>query len=694
MPVEDLVIIFNWWIILFLVGVIFLPTTALVFHRFFDRGYVFSKILGILLVSYTIWILGSLKILPFTQQTIFLVIATFVMVNIFLFIKVTPLSRWNLIKSWQIFLFEEFIFLTGLLFWSYIRAHEPSIHGLEKYMDFGFINSILRSDFFPPKDMWYAGLSINYYYFGQLITAVLTKLSGIDSAVTYNLMIATLFALTFTGAFSIGANLIRQFQIAGGLLSGFLVTLAGNLHTIYAFFVPYAGENPVPFWTLPLDWNLSNYWYPNATRFIPFTIHEFPIYSFVVSDLHGHVLNLPVVLLSIAILLSVILNQKKNFTLQILLLSFLFAVMYMTNAWDSLIYFALIGMTLAFIGWRERKLLNYLIVVVLVCIGSILFTLLFSLHFQPFVSGIGIVCAPNFSTGIGKLGPFLFEPNHCQRSSLWQLAILYGFFFFLIVSFFITLPRRKNALTNPDLFILILIFLSTLLIIIPELVYVKDIYPAHYRANTMFKLGYQAFIMLSIASGYIIIKIVHIKNRIAKIFNFYYVFLLFTFLFLILITMYPFFAINSYYGGLKTYHGLNGLSYLKSLYLNDYEAIMWLRKNIKGQPAILEAEGESYTDFARVSANTGLPTVVGWPVHEWLWRGSYDWPSARIPEVKLVFETEDIALARKLIDKYNISLVFVGHLERQKYPDLSEDKFKELGELLFASGQTRVYKLE
>ena len=58
------------------------------------------------------------------------------------------------------------------------------------------------------------------------------------------------------------------------------------------------GENPVPFWHLPLSIQFfpNMYWYPNATRFIHNTIHEFPLYSFVVSDLHGHVLDIPIVL--------------------------------------------------------------------------------------------------------------------------------------------------------------------------------------------------------------------------------------------------------------------------------------------------------------------------------------------------------------------------------------------------------------
>ena len=61
-----------------------------------------------------------------------------------------------------------------------------------KILDYGFVNSILRSGYVPPKDMWFAGGSINYYYFGHYISAFLTRLSGIATEISYNLMMATL----------------------------------------------------------------------------------------------------------------------------------------------------------------------------------------------------------------------------------------------------------------------------------------------------------------------------------------------------------------------------------------------------------------------------------------------------------------------------------------------------------------------
>ncbi|MBI3070095.1 MAG: hypothetical protein HYY87_02210, partial [Candidatus Levybacteria bacterium] len=90
---------------------------------------------------------------------------------------------------------------------------------------------------------------------------------------------------------------------------------------------------------------------------------------------------------------------------------------------------------------------------------------------------------------------------------------------------------------------------------------------------------------------------------------------------------------------------------------------------------------------------TGLPTVLGWTVHEWLWRGTYDVPAPRIEEIKTLYETKELNTTKQLIKKYNIELVFIGDLERQKYPNLNEQKFESLGEVVFQADETRIYKL-
>ncbi|OGE71245.1 hypothetical protein A2617_03660 [Candidatus Daviesbacteria bacterium RIFOXYD1_FULL_41_10] len=699
---SDLLFIFQWWLIWLFLGITFLPFAAHLFPSFFDKGYVFAKILGILAVSYIAWLASSLKILPFSSWGILAIYIIFVISSAIFYYRKKTVS--TLRPYLKIFAIEELLFLGGFVLWAYIKSFEPSIHGLEKYMDFGFINSILRTDFFPPKDLWLTPHSINYYYFGHLTSAVLTKISGLDPAVTYNLTLAHLFALTLTASFSLGANLWHLFSpksaswrtnyltLLSGFLGAFLVTLGGNLHTIYAFFQNYAAENPVPFWTLPVQLNLQSYWYPNATRFIPFTIHEFPIYSFVVSDLHGHVFNIPFVLLLLALFIVIFHSQQLSVSrlnaVRLSLISLLIAVFLMTNVLDGPIYLLSIFLVLLAkerFSFSKLKLITYHLS--LITFLTILFSLPYWLAFKPFGAGIGVLCAPKFLTDAGKIGPLLFEADHCARSPIWMLALLWGFFYSVVLAFsFKSLRSLKGLklLISENLLIITFTLFATILIIIPEFFYVKDIYPAHYRANTVFKFGYQAFMILGLVSGYLLIRLIAAKKLIPLI--------LLLPLFL-LVSIYPFFAVNSYFGGLKTYKGLYGLTYLNELYPADYQAILWARDNIKGQPVILEAQGDSYTDFARVSSNTGLPTVIGWPVHEWLWRGSYDEAGKRVSDVSLLYESQDQELTKNLLKKYNAEYVFIGALERQKYLNLNEAKFESLGKVIFSSGQTKIYQL-
>lgn len=758
---SDVYSILIWWFTIFVIGVSTYPLTQKIFHRFLDRGYIFSKVIGILLLAYTIWLLGVLKILPFYRESIALILLLLGTVNIWIFVKNKdhPLS-FTRSHTLVFIILEEILFLVCLAFWSYVRASEPSIRGLEKFMDFGFVESILRSKFFPPLDMWLTrspeytgGYFINYYYFGHLVTAVLTKLSGISSIISYNLAIAVLFAFTFTLSFSIGLNILFfllssiskeakkinfRLLLTGALLTAFLVSLSGNLHTIYSFTKGYPNDSPQPFWQIPLGWNPNSYWYPNATRFIPWTIHEFPIYSFVVADLHGHVSDIPFVLLLLALLLNLVIktseantkntNRKRFVWIQnfleefekrtsiplpyLALISLLLSVMYMTNAVDGLIYMALSGLVFLYINWKKG---NGMKVTLAQTASSALFMLFFfllgslpfSLYFKPFGTGIGVLCGPSFLLG-KSLGPIIFEADKCQKSSLWMLGILWGFFYFHIIAFLtiVILPKlkffygkfTKNAHTlaskiSPplyptDIFVILTTIISTLLLIFPEFFYIKDIYPMHYRANTMFKLGYQAFMMLGINSAYIFFRIKLLKTGGKKV-----IYLLLCIPLFFLVGIYPFFAINSYYGGLTTYHGLDGLSWLKREYPQDYEAIVWLRENVQEQQVILEANGESYTDYARVSSYTGLPTIIGWPVHEWLWRGSYDEAGKRIPEVQTLYESQDLAKTQDLLDKYNIYYVFIGQLEKQKYPNLESIKWESLGKKVFENSETTIYKV-
>ena len=697
---NDFLTILSWWFLFFVLGFINLPLTWWFFRKFFDLGYVFSKISALLIISYLVWLIGSLRLLPFSSISIWLVLILLALANLLITRKYKKELFKGLKNARKILIFEELLFFAALTFWSLIRGFQPDINGLEKFMDFGFINSILRSDYFPPADIWMSGETINYYYFGHLVAAVLTKLSGIKSVITYNLMIATVFALSFVASFSLAANLVSQIKskvskkinwrtiIIAGLLSALLFTLGGNLHTAAWHLIPaIKGESQF-------------YWYPDATRFIGYnppvedkTIHEFPIYSFVVSDLHGHVSDIPFVLLLLALLFSFLISSpKKPFALCPLLyalpLSLCLAVMYMTNSWDFPIYFLITGSTIFYFNyfppkadpplaekskWKFETFLNTAIYSLVILFLAIIFSLPFHLNFRQIAQGIAFVNA---------------------HSLWWQLLVLWGYQWALSLCFFIFLVlKRKVANHRPlitDIFIFILLIVAFTLIAIPEIIYVKDIYiPSFHRANTMFKLVYQSFVLYALASGYVIARIsLGTKRKLLKT-----GFLAICFLLLVAVLVYPYFAIKGYYGDLKFYRGLDGLTFLESRYPEDFQALKWLEKNIQGQPILLEAAGDSYTEYNRLSMASGIPTVEGWLVHEWLWRGSFDEPGKRAADVKTIYESENLDEVKNLVSKYKIDYLYVGNLERQKY-QVVEEKFKDLGEIVFRSGHSKLYQLD
>ena len=133
----------------------------------------------------------------------------------------------------------------------------------------------------------------------------------------------------------------------------------------------------------------------------------------------------------------------------------------------------------------------------------------------------------------------------------------------------------------------------------------------------------------------------------------------------------------------------------------DYAAIKWFQTQVTGQPVILEAFGSSYTDECRISAFTGLPTVMGWETHEWLWRTSKANPSAygtvvlpRQDDIRTLYTTADQAVRRSLVDKYQIEYIVIGKIEREKYSENQEvenspslvrdDLLLELGPIVFS----------
>ena len=430
--VSDFKYIVLWWLTVSALGLVTLPTITYIFRNFWDKGYVFSKVISLSIISFLVFVLGVFKLVPFTPSAIFF-IALFVFgLQYFVLkkIKYWPEFISTLRQKFPIFIAQELIFLIILTSWSFVRGFAPSIEGLEKFMDWGFVNSILRTTYMPPKDMWFSGSPINYYYFGHIMFALLTKLSGISSTITYNLSIALVCALTFVSTFSLSSNLayllVKNNQqkvslltcLSAGLFSALLLTFGGNLHSLYKISSINIKDNGHLVLTLPAYQKAAeSYWYPDATRFIGFdpdvkdkTIHEFPLYSFVVADLHGHMNDIVVVLCIIAFLLAQTVTLFPSW-LVIIPLSFMLSIAYMTNAWDFAVY-GLVFATTSFL--TNKSILKSITNGILVIICWYLFSLPYNINFTPMAQGL-------------KLSD--------MHSPFYQLFVLYGGFWAFVALF-------------------------------------------------------------------------------------------------------------------------------------------------------------------------------------------------------------------------------------------------------------------
>lgn len=726
---ELLIQIIPWHITLLVIGIITYPILIKYIPvKTIDYGYAFAKIVGIIIITFTTFLLTSYHILPFGYTTL---ISICVVLSIYSF---SLLKNITFTIPYNVIVIEECIFFLGLLFLSYIRSFEPSIESLEKFMDFGFIQSIIHMGYGPPLDMWYGptsttpqGFAINYYYFGHMYTAILITLSSVKAAVGYNLALATILAFSLSQTFSILANVLFLYNsflkktfsfiisFIFALLGAILLNFGSNLHTIYLFTKGYGTESPVPFWTIWTGvFTDATYWYPNATRFIPFTIHEFPIYSYVVADLHGHVLSIPFSLLIIffhiialyyissakkitnIITIKAYIKHARHFIYYALLSGFLAGISFMTNAFDAPIYLGLfIVLTILF----SRSLYLNIYTIATLGISFYATVITFLIHFKPFASGIGVNCAPQFLINLHKLGPFLFEQDKCQISEPYMLFILWGGFFIGLITLIWIIKTIRKTQTILDNVFLALYAYAFLLIIVPEFIYIKDIYPTHFRANTMFKLGYQAFMIFSICFTYSLFRLYTIKSFIYS--NLHRI----TFLFfvicnisvVILMLLYPRVAIKSFYGlQSNTKLSLSGDNWLQKRYPGDYDVINYLQKNVTDQQVILEAQGDSYTNYGRISVFTGMPTVAGWLVHEWLWRGDSDILSERIQDINSLYTTSSIDVCKPLLSKYFIKYVVIGNLEREKYPSINDLCFTTYGKKVFVSphNDTTLYKID
>lgn len=783
-----------WYLFIFILGLAIYPLTRLAMPGLADKGYPLSRALGLVVFGYLAWAGGSVGI-SYTRLTLTIIFSLLLVAGGLL----AYYQRAELRDEWQnkrkYFLMIEGLFLAFFLIDLLIRIGNPDLwhpyKGGERPMDFSYFNAVIKSTVFPPYDPWFAGGYINYYYYGFVLVATPVKLLGIVPSIAYNFILPTLFAIVGVCAFSLGWNLLAKDEdtsqnnssLISGLSASALTILLGNLGTIQLVYqkLQELGAEGTFSWDKSISviqrwtWAIHGFrltlqglalplgpgeWYWNPSRVVPpggggNEITEFPLFTFLYSDLHAHMIAIPLALLALSWGLAVVMGRfqwrnRWSAALGLLVGGLIIGSFYPANLSDTYTYllFGIVAAGYAVFRYAETSTLFKRIAL---SAGVVIAIFLLSRYlYQPYRAW--------YSQAYSALDPwngpytpiwsylthwlvFLFiivswmtwetrewmastPVSALQKLKPYQLLIEGALVAFLLALValqiigtsvgWIALPIAVWAavlLLRPDLpdakrFVLFLIGTALLITIVVEVVVVSgDIG----RQNTIFKFYMQAWIMLAVAGA------AAFTWTLPAFFKWLPGWRLFWQISMILlISGAALFTFSGTLGKIRDRwvveapHSLDAMTFMAYSYYDDfgqrldlgadYRAIRWMQDNVKGSPVIVEANCPEYHWCTRFTVYTGLPGVVGWNWHQRQQR-AFIAPQVenRVYEVGTFYNAVDVEYARQFLEKYDVSYIIVGQLERAEYMYEGVAKFEQYNgqywQAVYRDGDTVIYKV-
>jgi YYY domain-containing protein len=708
----------GYFALLEVVGLAAVPLAGLAFGRLPGAGLGFAKPVGLLLVTWLVWMAGSLHLAPYSTATVLVAAGVVAVAGAVVALRRRAGRDPVRLRLW---VGAEVVFAVAFAAMALLVAYSPDVWGTEKPMDMAFVNAANASSSFPPHDPWMAGTELNYYYLGHLAMALPIRVMGSAPDEGYNLAFALLAALTATAVFTLAGTLwaaarprlngVRGGPVAAGVAAVVVCLVLGNLAGVRAW-VDAASPPGDYEWFAP-------------SRVVAGTINEFPWFSFLLQDLHAHVLALPFTAVALAFALQVVLAGPRADKLWrgaagAVAAGLVIGSLYAVNSWS---YPAAGGLlVLAVATWlragesagRRRYAVGWLAIVL---VASVLVVLPFWLTFDPAAKGIGWVHdRRSFAEFAGDqallyglfAGPLAaafaaraLALRRPVRTLVWG-AVATIFVGSLLAPAGLTgaalvaaalglalgamLSRRLGA---PERFLWLLVAGGLVCVLTPELVYVRDAFDGSdlYRMNTVFKLGYQGWVLLAVAAACALPWAAAWLPRRA-----WPVWAAATAVLLLLGAVYPYAGTYARKSGFAAAPTLDGLGWLRASSPGDPAAIAWLRDNTSGDAVVLEAVGEDYSAFghARISTFTGRATVLGWAGHELQWDHR---AGSREADVRTLYTTTDDAETRRLLDRYGIGYVVFGPIERTTYGDAGLAKWDRLGDRVFDREGTTIWRL-
>jgi len=555
-------------------------------------------------------------------------------------------------KAWTIPQLRESLRWDGLFFLFFLvvlgfRFTNPTISFAEKFMDHGFIAAIMRNPVVPPFDPWYAGGRLDvYYYLGHWTAAVLGLATGTPSQMVFNLILPTISGVIGVTASAAGHLLLRRF---------WWLPLTPFLLPDPSFFVHLPSGIYTALW--------------ESTRTIDATITEYPVFSFVWGDPHAHVLAMGNQMVFLFLLAFALLRwDRLDIRGRLCLCAFAalsLSAMPLTNSWDVLVY-APVTIVSGLELWRRHRYVPHSwMPLLLIPAGAVAIALPGLLMLRGAgVSGIGPVHTPSDPVSFLLVhGWFIAiftasSASHIIRRP-WLLvpsivAAICGRYAaaIILVPLAVFIDRRRFRVAELWAVCGLCVLLAT------EIFFLQDnMGDLYYRMNTVFKLTLPAWIMTGLAASVMVGRWLEDQNlripeRAARPV---------AIILAALLLLFPLVAQTSFN---YPSHTLDGLAYLEEENPGDAAAVAFLR-TLGGDEVLVEAVGDDYSYSSRVSSFTGIPAVMGWSGHEYVWRGPEADVGQRVFDVRRIYEEPDETL--RLMAKYNATLLYVGPYEKSRY---------------------------
>ena len=251
------------------------------------------------------------------------------------------------------------------------------------------------------------------------------------------------------------------------------------------------------------------------------------------------------------------------------------------------------------------------------------------------------------------------------------------------------------------------------LIAVCEVFFLKDVFADSLpRFNTVFKFYFQAWALLSITSGaglFFILDAFHPVEALSKVqyglqWGVERLWIVGLAAFLLAGAAFP---IAGAYTRTNEFaqrsNSLDGFAYMRNYSPGDYYAINWLNSQVSGDPVIIEAIGDDYSDYGRVSAFTGLPTPMGWIGHEYQWRvnwlnnplNSVDFSNRTRQgnDIDTIYTNPNPNVVLSMMARYHAEYLYVGALEQSKYPTINLHRFAAFMQVVYSADGVTIYKV-